>query len=362
MATVYTNLNRAFIESDNLIEIKHLPNPEHRFKENLRLVKNIFLKNNFFININPGYNNIFNNKKTIYTSKNEIIYKDNPSNVNNYYFNDDTESDGSKRISREVRQNIIKNFGLETVDNEEYITRIFNDNTIKKQNVTNENSNTLVSTLLDTDESFFAINNSVLFLNNSIDVIGSIEKITRKNIFETETKGINADIVTHGSDLRKRNNNISSRIQIVDNKKIENYLDNSSSEHVFDANIRYQNFAYEETTVNGRSIYLANFSNTTAINEISANDLIYLSNDENDIFPYFDHDYSLNNNTLLNNNYRYTVSGELDNHYKSNQNSYNMKSYNEDYIDGYLYASLGNDIDYSQSVGVDSISYIGVLN
>tara|TARA_B100000212_G_scaffold338070_1_gene313992 strand:+ start:1243 stop:2352 length:1110 start_codon:yes stop_codon:yes gene_type:complete len=367
---VYTNLKRAFIESDSTSDLVHLPR-----EESVKVAKgglNIFKNGNIFSSLVPGFGlldkdiKVLNNDSIVNISKNEYNHINDVTKTNIYPFDDDNSTPGSRRRSYVLEKEVSINYGKNSENNLDFRNKIYHDNGIKLENVTDINNN-LISTLLSQDEdefkdSFIINAREFDYRGATIDVLGAIESLKRSSILDRELKGINVDVITNSKDARNRSLNIEIKRSVVDTNRIEHYSDISSTEHVFDSLQRYKNFAFEEVSQNGSTVYVANFSVNNAIREIPANDLIYLSDDNNQIFPFVDHSYELNNNTFLANNERYTISGDLDSYYKNNQNSYNMKSNNEDYIDGYLYSNVGYNIDYSQSIGIDSISYIGVLD
>lgn len=377
MSVTYTNLDRAFIESEDLENIRHLPDPEYDHK---RIINswgniNIFKNSNFFVNIKPGFQylsdirkdtEVINNDLIVNMSKKEMTHVNDNTKLSIYPYNDDNEKEENKRISLVIKKPVTKNYGKVSEENIRFKNKVYHDNNIKHKNVVDQN-NVLISTLLSQDEdefkdSFIINEREFDFRGASIDVLGRIEELKRSSIIDIKIKGISCDIISSGKDIRNRSLNVENSINIINTNTIESYSDISSNEHVFDGLQRFKNFEFTEIDYNGSRIYFADFTINNAIKEVTPNELIYLSYDENNIFPFVDYSYVINDNTFLEGNERYKLSGELYNHYKNNQNSYNMKSNSEDYIDGYLYNSVGYDIDYSQSIGIDSISYIGVLD
>tara|TARA_B100000427_G_C15496100_1_gene589888 strand:- start:428 stop:1558 length:1131 start_codon:yes stop_codon:yes gene_type:complete len=375
--TTQTNLNRAFIESNDRSTLSHYPFKEFKKNKikNKRFIEgkfNIFKNSNVFLNIVPGFRflnkdiEIINNSNIVNISSNEFDHVNDLNNTEIYPFFDNTEEKENKRVSYIVSNEVNKSYGSISDNNIEFKNKVYHDNGIKLSNVTN-NEGVLISTLLSQDEDefkeSFIINDRFTEYDGSyIDVLGTIEEIKRSSVLDFKIKGISAQLVDNGIDVRNRSNNIECKINILDTNVIESYKEHGSFYHVYDSTQRYENFDYEQFEYNGRSIWRENFSSVTTIRETFSNELIFLSEDNNKFSPFNDYSYELNNNTLLVNNERYTLSGELDSHYKNKENSYNMLANNEDYIDGYLYCTVGHNIDYSQSIGIDSISYIGVLD
>ena len=369
--TVYTDLDRAFIESDSTNDLVHLPSDKTTKISGKGLDANIFKNGNVFLSIVPGIGLLDKEVETlrifnvVNISKNELDHISDITKTNIYPFDDDNIAPGSRRRSH-IEEQVSISYGKNSENNLDFRHKIYHDNGIKLKNITDINGS-LISTLLSQDEdefkdSFIINEREFDYRGATIDVLGTIESLKRSSILDREIKGINVDVITNSKDARNRSLNIENKINIIDTNKIESYSDISSTEHIFDSTQKYKNFAFTEVEQNGIQVYIADFTITNQIREISSNDLIYLSEDNHQIFPFVDYSYELNNNNYLENNERYTLSGDLDLYYKNNQNSYNMKSNNEDYIDGYLYSNAGYNIDYSQSVGIDSISYIGVLD
>lgn len=130
-------------------------------------------------------------------------------------------------------------------------------------------------------------------LNGSLDVFGTVDSITNKNLTLYEMKGIKGDIISGGTDARNRQVNISNRVRVdgqSTSNNIEPFLDQLDDTNITnEADQIVVDYEYTVQSINNRNyIVFRNDADSSSVITVNTSSQYFLSEDEHNIIPFDD--------------------------------------------------------------------------